>query len=367
MNKRKRAFLTGVVTIVSICFFSTATTFAAPSLLLRGMRGESVKVLQNDLKKLGYFNAAVTGYYGSVTEASVKKLQKDYGYLVDGKAGTNTLALIDKLLNKNNSSSTLASRSTSSRTSSVLKKGMSGSDVTALQNDLKKLGYFNAECTGYYGSLTEEAVKKLQKQNGLTVDGIAGRQTFSIIERLLGNSSVATLSSRGGAEERPASNNQNYMMPWFGEAENVFAIGKTATVYDIESGKSFKIKRTYGHNHADCETLTAKDTQIMKDIYGGQWSWSRRAIIVDVDGVKIAASMAGMPHAGSDKAAANAYIKSRSGGYGAGTNLDAIKGNNMNGVFDIHFYKSKTHGSNSVNQAHQNMVKKAAEWAKNNY
>ena len=77
--------------------------------------------------------------------------------------------------------------------------------------------------------------------------------------------------------------------------------------------------------------------------------------------------MAGMPHAGSDKAAANAYIKSRSGGYGAGTNLDAIKGNNMDGVFDIHFYNSKTHGSNSVNEAHQNMVKKAANWAKNNY
>jgi len=363
MHKRRRAFLAGLVTLVFVCFFSTITTFAAPSLLLKGMRGESVKSLQNNLKKLGYFNATVTGYYGSITEASVKKLQKDYGYLVDGKAGTNTLGLIDKLL-KQDSNNSLSTRSTSTRTSTVLKNGMRGEAVTALQNNLKKLGYFNANCTGYYGSITEEAVKKLQKEHGCTVDGIAGSQTFSVIERLLANSST---TSRSGTQERPSASNQNYLMPWFGEAENVFAIGKTATIYDIDSGKSFKVKRTYGHNHADCETLTAGDTKILKSIYGGQWSWSRRAIIVNVDGVKIAASMAAMPHAGSDKAEANAYISSRSGGYGAGTNLDAIKGNNMDGVFDIHFYKSKTHGSNSVNEAHQNMVKKAAEWAKNNY
>lgn len=365
--------MTGVATVISICFFNASTVFAAPSLLVRGMSGESVKVLQQDLKKLGYFNAAVTGYYGSITEAAVRKLQKDYGYLVDGKAGKNTLGLINKLLKKDDSS-TLAARSASSRTSTVLKKGMRGEAVTALQNDLKKLGYFNANCTGYYGSITEEAVKKLQKDHGCTVDGIAGKQTFSVIEKLLGNASKSSnsinstaKSSRGETAERPASKSQNYLMPWFGGAENVFAIGKVATVYDIDSGKSFKVKRTYGHNHADCETLTAKDTQIMKSIYGGQWSWSRRAIIVDVDGVKIAASMAGMPHAGNDKAAANAYIKSRSGGYGAGTNLDSVKGNNMDGVFDIHFYKSKTHGSNKVDEAHQNMVKKAAEWAKKNY
>jgi hypothetical protein len=46
--------------------------------------------------------------------------------------------------------------------SGILKEGMSGSEVTTLQQDLKTLGYLSVEPTGYYGSLTKEAVIKLQ-------------------------------------------------------------------------------------------------------------------------------------------------------------------------------------------------------------
>ena len=365
MHKRRRAFLAGLVTLVFVCFFSTITTFAAPSLLLKGMRVESVKSLQNNLKKLGYFNATVTGYYGSITEASVKKLQKDYGYLVDGKAGTNTLGLIDKLL-KQDSNNSLSTRSTSTRTSTVLKNGMRGEAVTALQNNLKKLGYLSANATGYYGDLTVSAVKTLQKDYGLTQDGVAGPKTFSLIKKLLGSNSASASITSASTGSKDSSGSTNYLVSW-SEASKMFKIGKVATVYDIDTGTSFKLKRTYGTNHADVEPLTAEDASAMKKIFGGQWSWERRAVIVDVDGKKMAASLAGMPHAGNDKAAANSYISSRSGGYGRGTNLDAVKGNGVSGVFDLHFYGSKTHGTNSVNSAHQNMVKKAAEWAKKNY
>ncbi|NTV88738.1 MAG: peptidoglycan-binding protein, partial [Clostridiales bacterium] len=126
------------------------------------------------------------------------------------------------------------------------------------------------------------------------------------------------------------------------------------------------IKRTYGHNHADCETLTAADTKVMKKIYGGEWSWTRRAVIVTVGDTKIAASIAGMPHAGSDKSSANKYISSRSGGYGRGQNLDAVKGNGMSGVFDLHFYGSRTHNSGRVDSKHQKMINSAVAWAKEN-
>lgn len=245
-----------------------------------------------------------------------------------------------------------------SAASTVLKKGMRSEAVTKLQQDLKTLGYFSVQPTGYYGEITQKSVKKIQADYGLLVDGIAGKNTLGLIDRLLGRSSEP--ASRGG------SKNSNYLLPWFSEVSKIFKRGMTATVYDITTGLSFKVKRTYGTNHADCETLTAEDTKIMKKIYGN-WSWERRPIIVMVDGYKIAASMAGMPHAGMDKYEANVYINSRSGGYGRGMNLDTVKGNGMDGHFDIHFYGSKTHGTNSVNKAHQEMVKKAAEWAKKNY
>jgi len=45
------------------------------------------------------------------------------------------------------------------------------------------LGYFDYhECTGYYGRITEAAVRRFQEDCGLKVDGIAGSQTINYIE-----------------------------------------------------------------------------------------------------------------------------------------------------------------------------------------
>ncbi|MCX7710034.1 MAG: peptidoglycan-binding protein [Clostridia bacterium] len=239
-----------------------------------------------------------------------------------------------------------------------LKEGMKGSSVTTLQKDLKKLGFLDAEPTGYYGDATEKAVKKLQARYGLKQDGMAGNSTLAQINKLLGKKQSTTSTAD--------SNYKGYLTSWFGGANKVFANGSVATVYDIATGLSFKAKRTYGYNHADCEPLTSKDTAVMKKIYGGSWDWGRRAVIVTVNGKKLAASMAGMPHAGVESKPKNILVSSRSAGYGRGANLDAVKNNAMSGHFDIHFLGSKTHGSNRVDRNHQATVKKAAEWAKKN-
>ena len=159
-----------------------------------------------------------------------------------------------------------------------------------------------------------------------------------------------------------SSNETEYgeLLDWWTEASKIFYRGAKAEVIDLWTGKSFNVMRTYGSNHADCEPLTAEDTKIMKEIYGGSWSWNRRPIIVVTGGRRIAASMAGMPHAGLDSKPTNVTVSGRSGGYGKGTNLDTIKGNNMDGHFDIHFLNSRTHGTNKVNAAHQKAVKQAA-------
>ncbi|MPN47989.1 hypothetical protein SDC9_195593 [bioreactor metagenome] len=98
----------------------------------------------------------------------------------------------------------------------------------------------------------------------------------------------------------------------------------------------------------------------MKEVWGGNWNWARRAVIVETDGRKIAASISGMPHAGLDSKPANVTVSGRSEGYGKGVNLDTIKGNGQDGHFDVHFLNSRTHGTNRVNAAHQQMVKVAA-------
>lgn len=251
----------------------------------------------------------------------------------------------------------------------TLREGMSGSTITTLQRNLNNLGFLKVKPTGYFGDLTTSAVKKLQHKYKLKEDGVVGKSTKKVISTLVANRNNkvnrGSILSREKSALTTSSNNKDvaYLKPWFGGVDKLFSRGGVAEVYDIDTGLSFKVKRTFGTNHADCEPLTSKDTEIMKKIYGGDWSWQRRAIIVTVDGNRIAGSMNGMPHAGIDSKPDGSYQNSRSAGYGNGINFDSVKGNNMDGHFCIHFLGSKTHGSNTVDKEHQEMIKKAAQYA----
>ncbi len=68
--------------------------------------------------------------------------------------------------------------STSVFADNLLKVGSRGSEVYSLQSKLKSISYANFNPTGYYGTLTREAVRSYQKNNGLVADGIAGYWTL---------------------------------------------------------------------------------------------------------------------------------------------------------------------------------------------
>lgn len=60
----------------------------------------------------------------------------------------------------------------------ILKKGDSGEDVKTLQSALKSVGIDCGTCDGNFGSLTEQAVKKLQSmKTNLKIDGVFGKHT----------------------------------------------------------------------------------------------------------------------------------------------------------------------------------------------
>lgn len=71
------------------------------------------------------------------------------------------------------------------------KYGSRGSEVTEIQTKLKRWGYYNGSIDGIYGSKTLSAVKWFQSKNGLTVDGIAGKQTLEAM-------GIYTSSTTGG-------------------------------------------------------------------------------------------------------------------------------------------------------------------------
>ena len=67
-------------------------------------------------------------------------------------------------------------------TSFALSKiGSRGEEVRKIQTALKNKGYFNSSIDGIYGTITKKAVERFQKDYGLTVDGIAGKNTLKAL------------------------------------------------------------------------------------------------------------------------------------------------------------------------------------------
>ncbi|MFD2370903.1 LysM peptidoglycan-binding domain-containing protein [Brevibacillus sp. GCM10020057] len=126
-------------------------------------------------------------------------------------------------------------------------------------------------------------------------------------------------------------------LDWFEAVQYLFPINAVATVTDFETGRSFQVKRTIGASHSDTEPLTAADAATIKDIWGGQYSWRVRPVLVNVNGRQIAASMTSMPHS-----------------------IEYILDNDFTGHFDIHFLNSRRHNDDKIDPDHQAAVKIAA-------
>ena len=287
--------------------------------LRKGATGSAVKDLQTKLKKLGFYNAYVDGSYGDTTVAAVKAFQKKYNLTAEGVAGSDTLKKLDSAY-KNADSNT-------STDDDSLRKGATGTAVKTLQTNLKKLGFYTAYVDGSFGATTESAVKAFQRKYGLTADGVAGSATLKKIE-----SAVASANSGKITTER---------LDWFNGGKNVIPNGAVFQIKDVSTGLIFSARRQSGGSHMDAEPLTAEDTAILKKINGGTFSWRRRAVLVKYNGHVYAASIYSEPH-------------------GTNTILD----NNFDGQFCLHFYGSKTHGTNRVDADHQKCVEQAmkATW-----
>jgi murein L,D-transpeptidase YcbB/YkuD len=60
--------------------------------------------------------------------------------------------------------------------------GSQGEKVFMLQDFLRAEGHFNRESTGYFGPITEAALKSYQGMNGLTATGMLDNSTLAVIQ-----------------------------------------------------------------------------------------------------------------------------------------------------------------------------------------
>lgn len=80
-----------------------------------------------------------------------------------------------------------------------LQKGMTGTDVIALQQNLMTLGYNlgDAGADGDFGPVTYSAVRQFQKDNGIAVSGVATITTIDILKDLI-RARVNVVKIQGG-------------------------------------------------------------------------------------------------------------------------------------------------------------------------
>lgn len=97
MNKTKERILSfvlilsGTIVIFTLLYILSSHSISTQTISQVGSRGKEVEAIQQFLKDWGLYNGDITGYYGSETQAAVKKFQKLKGISQTGTAGPQTL------------------------------------------------------------------------------------------------------------------------------------------------------------------------------------------------------------------------------------------------------------------------------------
>ena len=91
--------------------------------------------------------------------------------------------------------------------STTLRHGMRGEEVAQIQQALISLGYLKGTADGVFGNNTENAVRKFQRKNKLTADGLVGTKTKELLLSKASGSSAPSesASSSSGNDSAAAS------------------------------------------------------------------------------------------------------------------------------------------------------------------
>lgn len=139
-----------------------------PAPLKKGIEHQIVTNIQTRLMNLGFMEEdKATSYYGDSTEAAIKKFQRQIGMNTNGIC---SLEVYSMLMDKD-------------APSYEVKRTQQGDDIKVVQQQLYELNYllYEDDVNGYFGHKTENAVKEMQKSNGLDQTGTINLTTLNFL------------------------------------------------------------------------------------------------------------------------------------------------------------------------------------------
>lgn len=159
-----------------------------------GSSGNEVLTIQRQLNRIADNYPSIpkitnlNGIFGTQTEDAVRQFQYIFNLAQDGIVGKATWYKIKNVFNgiarlAELTADRLTYEDVSPLYPSLLTEGMSGDYIKTLQYYLDVVAYFYPQIPditvdGYFGEKTKEAVMAFQNLQGLTVDGIVGRDTW---------------------------------------------------------------------------------------------------------------------------------------------------------------------------------------------
>ena len=167
--------------------------------LRRGSFGDDVLTVKRELNRIRQNYPAVpkitqlNGVYDGETENAVRKFQEIFNLDADGIVGKATWYKLKMIYNSVKRLSEITGEGLTlseveKRYTRQLQLGDRGADVQALQYYLAFLGYFYPDLppipiTGYFGTLTRDAVFSFQNREGLPVTGVVDANVFLRVEQ----------------------------------------------------------------------------------------------------------------------------------------------------------------------------------------
>ena len=165
----KKCFLT-VLCLLLVAFSPAMAEVTVPTntpalyqSLQHGDKNDEVLKLQTRLKELCYYRGPLSGQFAEVTKKAVQQVQADYGLEQTGVADAATQEIIYGECYR------------------TLRYGMSGDDVTRMQEMLKTHLLYQDEVSGNFLKNTRAAVQSFQGMNGLEATGIADAETLKLL------------------------------------------------------------------------------------------------------------------------------------------------------------------------------------------